>query len=195
MSAVIGLPRQMRDAVIKEFQGERILWTGQPNVRRSFFTSLLIWLFAIPWTAFSVGWEWVALGAFLEGSEPRTTMDSVFRIVFPLFGAPFVLVGFGMLAAPFYAGWRALRTIYIVGEKRISTMTLGRSLSVTSYPMDRITRVERIERRDGSGTLKLVMGSHRDSDGDRVETTETLIGIPDVHKVERLVLSHAPAGR
>jgi hypothetical protein len=32
------------------------------------------------------------------------------------------------------------------------------------------------------------MGWHRDSDGDKMETTEVLLGIPEVAKVERLLL-------
>ncbi len=43
------------------------------------------------------------------------------------------------------------------------------------------------ERRDGSGTLKLIFGEGRDSDGDKVERSETLGHIPEVRRVEALV--------
>ncbi len=195
MSTVTDLPRQMRDAVTQEFQGERILWAGRPSATRSFLVSLPIWLFAIPWTAFSLGWEWMALGGWLSGKPSPSTTHSIMGVVFPLFGVPFVLVGLGMMATPFLA-WRwARRTVHIIGDKRIVTMTVGRSLKVKTHPTASITRLERIERRGGSGTLKVIMGTHRDSDGDKTETTEVFYGIPEVRKVERLLMAHVDGDR
>jgi hypothetical protein len=187
MSTVTDLPRRMRDAVTKEFQGERILWAGRPSASRSFLVSLPIWLFAIPWTAFSLGWEWMALGGWLSGKPPPSGIQLIFGIVFPLFGLPFVLVGLGMMATPFLA-WRwARRTVHVIGDNRLVTMTVGRSLKVKTYQTASITRLERTERRNGSGTLKVIMGTHRDSDGDKTETTEVFYGIDEVAKVERLI--------
>jgi len=195
MSTVSELPRRIRDAVTRELQGERILWTGQPSATRSFLASLPIWLFAIPWTAFSLGWEWMALGGWLSGKPSPSTTHTIMGVVFPLFGVPFVLVGLGMMATPFLA-WRwARRTVHVVGEKRIVTMTVGRSLKVKTYPTASITRLERIERRGGSGTLKVIMGTHRDSDGDKTETTEVFYGIPEVRKVERLLMAYMDGDR
>ena len=103
MSTVADLPRRMRDAVTREFQGEAIRWVGRPSARRVFTRSLAIWLFAIPWTAFSIGWEWAALGGWLSGKPSPSSAHTLFGIVFPLFGLPFVLVGLGMMATPFLA--------------------------------------------------------------------------------------------
>lgn len=195
MGTVNDLPLWMRDAVNREFPGERILWAGRPSATRTFLVSLLIWLFAIPWTAFSLGWEWMALGGWLSGKPSPSTTHSIMGVVFPLFGVPFVLVGLGMMATPFLA-WRwARRTVHIIGDKRIVTMTVGRSLKVKTHPTASITRLERIERRGGSGTLKVIMGTHRDSDGDKTETTEVFYGIPEVRKVERLLMAHVDGDR
>ena len=195
MSTVNDLPRRLRDAVTKEFQGEAILWAGRPSAMRTFLVSTLIWLFAIPWTAFALGWEWMALGGWLSGKPPPSGSHLIFGIVFPLFGLPFVLVGLGMMATPFLA-WRwARRTVHVIGDKRLVTMTVGRKLKVKTYPTASITRLERTERRNGSGTLKVIMGTHRDSDGDKTETTEVFYGIDDVAKVERLIGARLDRGR
>ena len=78
MSTVNDLPRRLRDAVTKEFQGEPILWAGRPSAMRTFLVSTLIWLFAIPWTAFALGWEWMALGGWLSGKPPKDGIETVF---------------------------------------------------------------------------------------------------------------------
>jgi hypothetical protein len=124
----------------------------------------------------------------LSGKPPKDSVTAVFGIVFPLFGLPFVLVGFGMMAMPLLAWHRGRNMIHVIGDKRLVTMIVGRRLTVKTFPASSITRTERSERRDGSGTLQVVMGWHRDSDGDKMETTEVLLGIPEVAKVERLLL-------
>lgn len=187
MSTVSELPQRMRDAVTRELQGERIIWAGRPSATRSFLASLPIWLFAIPWTAFSLGWEWVALGGWLSGKPSPSDTHTIMGIVFPLFGVPFVVVGLGMMAMPFMA-WRwARRTVHVIGDTRLVTITVGRTLKVKTYQTASITRLERTERRNGSGTLKVILGTHRDSDGDKTETIEVFYGIDEVAKVERLI--------
>lgn len=196
MSTVAELPRRQREAVIKEFQGEAIRWVGRPSAWRSFLVASLIWLFAVPWTAFSLGWEWMALGGWLSGKPSPSSAHTVFGIVFPLFGVPFVLVGLGMMATPFLAWIWARRTVHVVGDRRFATMTVSRrKLKVKSYPIGNIVRTERSEKRDGTGTLKVITGMRRDSDGDKVEDTEVLYGIRDVAKVERLIAARADADR
>jgi hypothetical protein len=195
MSTVNDLPRRLRDAVTKELQGERILWAGRPSAIQSFLTSLPILLFAIPWTAFSIGWEWMALGGWLSGKPSPSTTHTIMGVIFPLFGVPFVLVGLGMMSAPFLA-WRwARRTVHVIGDKRLISLTMGRRLKVKTYLIGNVVRTERTERRDGSGTLKVVTGVSRDSDGDKMETTEMFYGIPEVRKVERLLLTRVDGDR
>ena len=195
MSTMAHLPRRMRDAVTKEFQGERILWAGRPSATRSLLVSLPIWLFAIPWTAFALGWEWMALGGWLSGKPSPSTTHTIMGVVFPLFGVPFVLVGLGMMATPFWAWQWARRTVHVIGDKRLVSLTVGRRLKVKTYPVGNVVRTERTEWRDGAGTLKVVTGVSRDSDGDKVETTEVFYGIPEVGKVERLLLARVDGDR
>lgn len=195
MSTVATLPRHMRDAVVKEFAGEAIRWVGRPSSARTLRAAAVIWLFAVPWTAFSLGWEFMALQGWLSGKPSPSTSHTVMGVVFPLFGLPFVLVGLGMMAAPFLAWHWARQSVHVIGHRRFATMTVGRRLKVKSYRLDDIVRTERTEKRDGSGTLKVVTGLRRDSDGDKVEDSEVLYGIADVAKVERLLSRHLDDGQ
>ena len=129
----------------------------------------------------------MALQGWFSGKPPPSGMLMIFGIVFPLFGLPFVAVGLGMMAAPIWAWWSARHTVHVVGEHRIATITAGRRLKVKIWPTSAIQRTERTQRRDGSGTLKIVLGRRKDSDGDIVEETETLYGIADVADVERRI--------
>ncbi len=194
MSTVAALPHAFRDAVTREFQGEPVLWVGQPSARQSFFISTLIWLFAVPWTAFSLGWEVLALQGWLSGKPSPSTTHSIMGLVFPLFGVPFVLFGLGMMLAPFWAWARARRTVYVISGRRLACLTIGRSFGVKSYDRASIVRTERSERPDGSGSLKIVTGVSIDNDGDRKEQIEHLYGIADVRKVERLIAPYANKG-
>ncbi|MEZ5854218.1 MAG: hypothetical protein R3D67_05510 [Hyphomicrobiaceae bacterium] len=151
------------------------------------FVSSLVWLFAIPWTAFSLAWEVMALQGWFSGKTPPSGMLLLFGIVFPLFGVPFVAIGLAMMGTPLWAWWSARHTAHVVGEKRIATITVGRDLKVKTWATSAILRTERAQRRNGSGTLKIILGRRKDSDGDVVEETETLYGIADVAEVERRV--------
>ena len=40
--------------------GEAVAWAAQPDARRAALGALAVWLFAVPWTAFSVFWTAMA---------------------------------------------------------------------------------------------------------------------------------------
>lgn len=182
------LPDDLRQALIREFAGEPIRWSGQPSARTAFWRSAGIWLFAIPWTVFALFWESLSLGGFLGFGGPKGQQWSWFGAFFVLFGLPFVAVGLGMMAAPFWLARRARRTVWVITTRRIASLTLGRrGVTVRSISPRDLFAVERTEKADGSGTLKLIFGEGRDSDGDKVERSETLQGIPDVRRVEDII--------
>lgn len=169
--------------------GERVRWAGRPRAS-GMLGSFGIYLFAIPWTAFALFWETMALMPILGSSQ--TTMPALmkygFGIVFPLFGIPFVVIGFGMLAAPFWGMARAKRTIHAVTDRRLLTIVRGRKTDVKSAFIDRIGPVERRSGRDGSGTIRIQTHSRTDSEGDRTTEKIEWVGIPDAAGVERLIL-------
>src|SRR5687768_8229339 len=149
-------------ALQRELQaGERVLWRGR-RLPRVAWSGFAIWLFAVPWTAFALFWTAMAYTGVqsFEGAGP-------IGYAFPLFGTPFIAVGFGMLVLPFLPLFGANRTLFAVTDQRLLRIYLGPRLWTKSVPGERIGAIDRSERSDGSGTLRIVVGSHLDSDGDR----------------------------
>lgn len=184
------LPPAFFQLVSAEFDGERILWAGRPDAFKSFLMLTPVWLFAVPWTVFAVGWEYIALSAyFSEGKQALDGAGKVMGVVFPIFGLPFVLIGLGMMSGPFWGWWKTRRTVFVLTDQRLATVVARRGLNVTSVDILQVSSVHRIEKANGSGTLHLHLGSYRDSDGDLVEKKVTIPGVPDVRELERLVIA------
>lgn len=179
------LPRDAFQRLTRELSGEKILWAGRPSPRAAFWKGIPIWLFAIPWTVFSLAWEGIALAAFFAGGEQAPAgAGAVMVYVFPIFGLPFVLIGLGMMGAPFWQARKARRSVHILTDKRLVTAELGNAMSIESIEPARIVALTRKEERDGSGTLTLSLGKFRDSDGDAVEKLVTWPGVPEVKVLE-----------
>jgi hypothetical protein len=184
------LPQAVFKKVNAEFDGESILWAAQPNAKKAFLLASPILLFAIPWTVFALGWEFIAVTMLLAEDKPDSDGPSkIFGLVFPIFGIPFVVVGLAMVSSPFWAWWKARRTVYVLTDQRVSTVVTGKTLDITNMDVTQIASIQRIEKPDGSGTLHLDMGEYRDSDGDRVKKKISLPGVPDVRNLERLIVS------
>ena len=163
---------QLRAALDRELDPEEaVLWHGWQLARldpRMFG----IYLFAIPWTAFSLAWTGIAVGAVASMGEEG---PGILAWAFPLFGVPFIAVGGWMLARPFVPLWERGRVLYVITDKRLLKLALGRTLEVSTVPADRIGPAQRRESRDGAGTLSLAVRIGRDSDGDR-QTEHFVIG-------------------
>ena len=76
-----------------------------------------------------------------------------------------------------------------MSKQRLAEVNVGDTLDITSIDVTQIAAVNRIEKRDGSGTLHLHMGFYRDSDGDKVEKEFTLQGVPQVRELGRLIVA------
>ncbi|MEE4538414.1 MAG: hypothetical protein V2J51_08005 [Erythrobacter sp.] len=142
---------------------EEVVWQG-PQMARLELRNFALYLFAIPWTAFSLFWTAMAFAAFLGWEDGG--WESWLGIAFPLFGVPFVAIGFAMLAAPFMPLWEAGKVLYAVTNKRVLKLRLSGKLHVQSALGRRIGRVDRLEDRSGAGRLKLAIWIGLDSDGD-----------------------------
>lgn len=185
MTGIAPLPREALQRITREFAGERILWAGQPSARRAFLKSLPIFLFAIPWTAFALTWEGIALAAlFADGPAKPTGAGGWLALVFPIFGLPFVLIGFVMLAAPFYVAHRSRYTVHVLTEERLIEARLRQTVEIKSYPIVRITSFTRCAQPDGSGDMTFALGITSDSDGLPTDRTEIWYGVPDVAGLE-----------
>ncbi|MFM9941739.1 MAG: hypothetical protein ACKVP7_19820 [Hyphomicrobiaceae bacterium] len=195
MSWTQDLPPAAVTAVKSETAGEIVKWAGKPNPRRAFLQGTAAWLMGIPWCALMFTIFTVLVLAVFSGKPPKggvTLMMGLMMAGALVFVSAFVMVGIGMMAVPFWAWWNARRTVYAITDRRILKMTYGRTSVVTSIAPDRIVRQTRTERRDGSGTLSLVTGYEKDSDGDVSAKTEELFAVPRVREAERLIDAMRP---
>lgn len=167
--------------------GERVLWSAVP--RASLLTAGLgIWLFAIPWTAFALFWESMALSPWFASRGAHGAIEWGFGIVLPLFGLPFVAIGLWMLWKPVAAMRNAARTVYALTDRRIIALVDGNKREVQSVMVDRIGPMQRRERKDGTGDLSIQTHSRVDSDGDRITERFIVAGVADVARLERLII-------
>ncbi len=180
MPLLYNLPETLQQRVRDEIRpGEAVSWVGQPLPGLYMRAGFLLWIFFIPWTAFSLFW----ISAAFHFELPR--FDSG-QSLFPLFGLPFFLVGVGGLSSPFWLRRKARSVVYAVTNQRAITIEGSRSVTVRSYFPKDIGAVERTEHGDGSGNLFLQEERFVRNNGMQTQK-QGFFGIPDVRKVERLI--------
>jgi hypothetical protein len=186
------LPPELEERVNGELEpGERLVWSGQPRAGWAVAASCLIWLFALPWTAFALFWTGAAAGlldGWMGGANAPQPFQW-FRLLFALWGVPFILVGLGMFSTPYWVWRRGKRTCYALTDRRAIVWQPGlwRSVHVRSYRPEQLKQMSRVERSDGSGDLIFEQRHGRDSDGDRTTTSYGFLGIERVREVEDLI--------
>lgn len=143
-----------RTTALAELQpAEKLKWAGSPDPSQAWRPFLPIFLFAIPWTLFAIFWEAMALTATTHTSGDT---PAGFGVIFPLFGLPFVAVGVGMLASPFFGIRKARNTVYAITDRRAMVIQCGSTRTVRSFGPADITGVTRTEKPDGSGDIVFV---------------------------------------
>jgi hypothetical protein len=108
--------------------------------------------------------------------------------VFPLFGLPFIAVGFAMLWQPFQIQRKAARTIYGLTDQRILRVSAGTKRESISVLYSQMGPIDVSAGADGFGNLRIQTGTSRDSDGDTVTERFEVLGVPDVARLEGLLL-------
>jgi hypothetical protein len=188
MRTNISIPRQLQDKVKQELEsGENIEWMDMPNPQ--FFTpaSTSSFLFAIPWTAFAIFWMCGASGFempdFTEGFD-----------LFPLFGIPFVLIGFGMLSSPLWAYKKASKSVYVITNRRAIILDGGWSTTIRSYNPDKLLNIYRKEKKDGTGDVIIDVRSWRGSEGDRRTEALGFLRISNPKEIENKLKKLAEQG-
>ena len=163
---------------------ERLIWSSSPNPTRMAKKAFPLVLFGLPWTAFAMFWMAGASGF----KAPDFSHGFGF---FPLFGLPFILVGFGMLSSPYWAAKKAVSTGYVVTNERaiIFQSNLFGSVSIRSFMPNQLSEISSIQKEDGSGDLIIDKKISTDSEGSRTSTDIGFFGIQDVKSVEQMVLS------
>lgn len=167
--------------------GERLLWSGRPDPAR-LRAPFLIWFFAVPWTAFALFWEAMAFLPWLGSTHTPLGIQWSFGIIFPLFGLPFIGIGLTMLWMPFKVRRKAATTIFGLTDRRIVRVTAGRKRESASVMLDQMGPIDVSADADGYGSLRIQTGTRTDSDGDKVIDRFEVLAVPDVARLESLLL-------
>lgn len=189
-----GLPSQDLDSILRRelLPGEHLLWSGRPQPGK-LNAAFAIWFFAIPWTAFALFWEAMAFLPWVASTHTPSGIQWSFGIIFPLFGLPFIGVGLGMLWMPFGARRKAAQTIYGLTDRRLIRISAGRKRESASVMLSQMGPIDVSADADGCGTLRVQTGTSRDSDGDRVTERFEVLAVPDVARLEGLLLERRAA--
>jgi hypothetical protein len=190
------LPEHLDILVRSELRDrEELVWASQPNPRRFMWFSTPIVLFGIPWTAFAIFWMAGAASPMLFGHGEGGANDgpqagpNIFAICFPLFGVPFVLIGFGMLSSPFWMYRRARRTYYALTDQRAIIWSVGLfgGTEVRSFQAADLGKMVRRDYADGSGDLIFEEAVSRNGDGGSHRPERGFLAIENVREVEALI--------
>ncbi len=167
---------------------EHVLWSGQPDPRRVLRVTSPVLLFFVPWTMFALGWEVVALlmvRSVFTANESHTPWP--IAVAFAVFGLPFVGIGIVMMRKPFVAARQARHMLHAVTAKRVITLCLdGAKRDIKSIALSAISQIEKKDH-GSTGSLKLHVGTRRDSDGDTVAVTEDWVGISNATGAEQAI--------
>ncbi len=179
-------PPHLAAAIAEETRGHTIICIEPSAPTAAFRSGLLMWIIGIPWTVFTVAWEVMAISAStgLFGSWDSTP-PLFFRILFPLWGLPFIAVGMYMLTTPFRMAREVRNTATLLTDRAVMTVTQyphGRR-TINSQVLSAIMSIKRTELADGSGTLELLTGRTVDDSTER-DISRTFKGIADVRHVE-----------
>ncbi|MEM8932517.1 MAG: hypothetical protein AAGE94_15145 [Acidobacteriota bacterium] len=155
--------------------GEHLDWVDRPIPRYFTARSTSLFLFAIPWTGFSL--FWIAGAAGFE--MPDFSRGAAF---FPLFGLPFVLVGLAMLGSPLWTRYKSGRTLYVITDRRAIVFEGGGSTTIRSFRPDALRAMYRKEKRGGIGD---VIFEEAAADDDRQRPPLGFLHIRDPLAVER----------
>ena len=181
------LPVQLQTLIQSELRpSERLVWSASPNPVRLAQKTLPLVLFGLPWTAFALFWMAGASGF----KWPDFSHGFGF---FPLFGIPFVLIGFGMLSAPYWAARKAASTVYVVTSERAIIFEAGAmgGMNIRSFLPQQLSEIRRVQFVDGSGDLILDQTITANRRGRQVSIDVGFFGIPDVKMVEEMIQSLA----
>lgn len=172
------ISRKLNDAVERELEsGETVSFIETPQPR--FFTtaSTGVFVFAIPWTLFAL--FWVAGAAGFKVPDFKNGAD-----LFPLFGVPFVLIGFAMLSSPIWTYRNAYKTVYVITDRRAISIVGGFRTTIRSFFPDDLGDLHRTQRSDGSGDVIVGTTTKWDSDGDAYSTPYGFLGVKNAKATE-----------
>lgn len=178
-------------------RGEIVRWAGAPEGPAPLLPLAFLIVFGLFWTGMSILWEWLAVAfawdAWIGDNVSRT--PRWLALAFALFGAPFVVVGFGVLASPWLAIRKRRNTLYVVTDQRLLKIESGRSKSVESIEARQIFEVARKDKPYGFGDVEVSRSTATDSEGELIQARFTLDSIRDARGAEAALnaLARRPA--
>jgi hypothetical protein len=171
------LPPDLQARITHALQpGEVVFWAGQPDPGSYMRRGLLLWLFFIPWTAFSLFW--------MAGAAGFSLPDAGISLFFALLGLPFLLIGLGGLSAPLWLRRVARDTLYVVTSQRALVLEGRRQTMVRSWPPEALTAVTCSARADGSGDLLFATEAWDDGRGNRGHRQRGFFAVRDVRMAQ-----------
>lgn len=103
--------------------------------------------FSLLWGGFVIAWEFMAVTQVSKAPGPV-------RIIFPLFGLPFVLVGLYLIFGRFFVdAYQRSRTLYAVTDDRIIIISGLLWRQVKSLPLRTLSELSLTLRKNGSGSI------------------------------------------
>jgi uncharacterized protein YjeT (DUF2065 family) len=190
MNDLAGLLPDLAAAVRRETAGETIVWVGGPDPRGVFRSRLKTWLVGIPFLAFALVWELLALGIIPNGQASRQSTSDM--LLAGGFGALFVLVGLMLIWTPFSWARVARKVAYVLTDRKmhiIGAHFMGAhwARGLKNVALASIKTVEVVRPAKAWNDLKLVVQSHTNSDGEVIETAMVLESVADSQAVEALI--------
>lgn len=166
--------------------GEQALWAGRPSPAQAFLSTIAIWLFAIPWSAISFLFFGSAIAA-LTGVATIEGAEGGMAWFFLVFSLPFVVIGLGLMSAPFLAIRDARRSGFIVTDRRVMKVSVDGARAVKALAASALRGAEARIGKDGRGSVKVLGPVGKDSDGDKVTEDLALTGVADAAGAEAAV--------
>lgn len=165
------LPRDLQELVLGEVRNdEKLLWSEQPDPNKMILSgippalaSILVIMFAVVY--FQRAYPTI-YNAFGLGECPTSLSIFLFFGLFvTLCGILFALVGLLLLTTPFLKKVSALKTVYVLTNKRaicfnkiglIHSKNDFKGYEILTYFPDKLINMQKIVRKNGSGDLVFV---------------------------------------
>ena len=130
---------------------ERLLWAGMPKQGTIFKSSDVFMIpFSLVWGGFAIFWEYMALTMV---PKAQNAPDG-FALLFPLFGIPFVVIGFYIIFGRFiYDSKKREKTFYGLTDQRAIIVSGVFSKSVKSLNLKTMSDVSLSEKTNGYGSI------------------------------------------
>ena len=175
MSGADRLPlRRMEpfDAAKREARvGEEMLWAGRPVGKSWRGEAIGRLVFGMAFGGFALLWTTIAYYAVSDAED-----GSFMVYLFPLFGVPFLFLGFGVLYSTATVARRLMSTVYALSNQRFLILTDWPRYAACSVELATISAVKKLPKANGAGSLVLV----HTGEG---APSETFAGVPGVASV------------